>query len=77
MPPALVMARRSAARTHPGLEADRIGEHEIGATDGASFGQRKQRRKHRRTGVQHHAAHVRIVVVQHMTHLAVGERRIE
>ena len=77
MPAALVMAGRGAARAHAGLEAGRIGQHELLAADGRALGQREQRGEHRRARMQHHAAHVGVVVVQHMAHLAVGERRIE
>ena len=77
MPAALVMARRGAAGAHAGLEADRIGQHEIGAADRRALGEREQRGEHRRARVQHHAAHVGVVVVEHVAHLAVGERRVE
>ena len=77
MPAAFVMARRSAPRTHAGLEADRVSQHEIGAAHGLALGQRKQRGEHRRARMQHHAAHMGVVVVEHVAHLAVGERRVE
>ena len=43
----------------------------------SALGKREQRRKHRRTRVQHHAAHVGVVEIEHVSHLAVGERRVE
>ena len=38
---------------------------------------REQRGEHGRAGVQYHATHVGVVVVEHVSHLAVGKRRIE
>ena len=40
------------------------------------FGQREQRGQHRRARMQHHAAHVGVVEIEHVPHLAVGERRV-
>ena len=47
------------------------------AADRRALGQREQRGEHRRTRMQHDAAHVGVVVVEHVAHLAVGERRVE
>ena len=47
------------------------------AADRRALGEREQRGQHRRARVQHHAAHVGVVVVEHVAHLAVGERRVE
>ena len=77
VPAALVVAGRGAAATHAGLEADSIGHHQVGAADHRAFGQGEQGCEHRRTGMQHHAAHVGVVIVEDVAHLAVGERRIE
>ena len=81
VPAALVVAGRAPAGAHPGLEPDRIGQHEIGAAHRRALGrpplgEREQRRQDRRARMQHHAAHVGIVEIQHMPHLPVGERRI-
>jgi hypothetical protein len=71
------MARRAAAAAHAGLEAHRIRQHELGAIDRSAFGECKQRGEHRRARVQDDAAHVGIVVIQHVSHLAVRQRCIE
>ena len=81
VPAALVVAGRAPAGAHAGFETDRIGQHQIGAADGRTFGrgtlrERKQRGQHRRARMQHHAAHMRIVEIQHMSHLPIGERRV-
>ncbi len=77
MPAALVMTGRGAAAAHAGFKAHRVGQHQLLAADRRALGQRKQSSQHRRAGVQHHAAHVGVVKVEHVAHLAVGERRIE
>ena len=56
------------------LEARRIGADEVAPTHAAKLDQRKQRGKNRPAGVQHDAAHVGVVVVEHVPHLAVGKR---
>ena len=61
---------------HAGLEACRIGADDIAPADAAKLDQRQQRREHRPAGVKHDAAHVGVVIVEHVAHLAVGERRL-
>jgi hypothetical protein len=71
------MSRRGAARAHACLESDRVCKHEVGAAHGCALGQREQRGEHRRAGMKHHAAHVRVVVIQQVAGLTIGERRVE
>ena len=61
----------------PGLEPHRVGKHESGAAHGRALGKREQRGENRRARVQNDAAHMGVVEIKHVPHLAVGERRIE
>ena len=79
MPAAVVMAGRRLPDAHAGLEARRIRTGERAAVDhaavnAAALGQREQRREDRRRRMQHDAAHMGVVEVEHVAHLAVGER---
>ena len=77
MPAALVVAWRRPAGAHARLEAHRIGEHQVGAADRLALGEREERGENRRARMEHDAAHVGVVEIEDVPHLAVGERRIE
>ena len=77
VPAAVVVARRRAAAAHARLETDGVGKHEVAPAHRRALGQREQRRQHRRTRVQHDAAHVGVVVIEQVPHLAVGQRRFQ
>jgi hypothetical protein len=77
VPAAFVVARRRPTGAHRRLESHRIGEHEVGAAHRLALGKRKERGENRRARMEHDAAHVGVVEVEDVPHLAVGERRIK
>ena len=72
-----MMRRRGLADADAGLEPGGIGGDQRAAVDAASLRQSKQGRKDRRTRMQNDPAHMRVVIVQHMSHLTIGDRGFE
>ncbi len=76
VPPAFVMAGRREAAANAGLEPRRIGKHQISPAHACALGKCEQCGQNWRARMQNDAAHVRIIEIKHMAHLAVGKRRI-
>jgi hypothetical protein len=66
-----------ATRAHARFEADGVGEHEVGAAHRLAFGEREQGGEDRRACMKDNAAHVGIVEIEDVPHLAIGERCVE
>jgi hypothetical protein len=79
MPAAVMMAGRCLPDPHARFEASGIGGDQrtavdLGAIDPPALGKRKQRREDRRRGMQHDAAHMGVVEIEHVPHLSIDER---
>ena len=72
MPAARMMSGRRLADAHAGLESGGISADEIAAAIAAALDQREQGSEDGSARVQHDTAHMGVVIVEHMPHLAVG-----
>ena len=77
MPARIVMAGRGLADANSRLKAEGISHHQVRPGAGHQGGRRKERRQHGRAGVQDHAVHVRVIKVEHVTHLPVHQGRFQ
>ena len=79
VPAAIVMGGCPLAGPHAGFETAHIGADQFAPGDAGTLAlaQREQRGEQRRTGMQDDAAHMRVVEIEDMAHLAIGQRRVE
>ena len=73
MPTAVVMVWHAAAGARCRLKSCHIGHHEVFATHPAAFTKRQYGGHHRTRRMHAAAAKMCVVIIQHMTHLAVSD----